>query len=76
MSVKPYNRKQGEFELRVLKDGRLVMIAPDETLLEIAALLGGQIGSSKTTTGEQDAEKGSAECRQTAGPGRDEATDG
>lgn len=35
MSRKPYQRQQGEFELRVLKDGRLVMIAPDETLLEI-----------------------------------------
>jgi len=35
MNREPYKRKQGEFELRVLKDGRLVMIAPDETLLEI-----------------------------------------
>ncbi len=36
MSTEPYHRKQGEFELRVLKDGRLVFIAPDEALLEIA----------------------------------------
>jgi hypothetical protein len=36
MSQKPYQREQGDFELRILKDGRLVMIAPDETLLEIA----------------------------------------
>jgi hypothetical protein len=39
MKRKPYTRKQGEFELRVLKDGRLVMIAPDETLLEIGQTL-------------------------------------
>ncbi len=36
MSPKPYKREQGDLELRILKDGRLVMIAPDETLLEIA----------------------------------------
>ncbi len=39
MSRKPYKRKQGEFELRILKDGRLVAIAPDETLLEISQAL-------------------------------------
>jgi len=36
MSQTPYQRKQGDFELRILSDGRLVMIAPDETLMEIA----------------------------------------
>jgi hypothetical protein len=36
MSTGPYTRKQGEFELRILQDGRLVMIAPDEALLEMA----------------------------------------
>jgi hypothetical protein len=36
MSQKPYQREQGDLELRILKDGRLVLIAPDETLLEIA----------------------------------------
>jgi len=36
MSQTPYKREQGDFELRILPDGRLVMIAPDETLLEIA----------------------------------------
>jgi hypothetical protein len=36
MSQTPYQRQQGDFELRILSDGRLVMIAPDETLLEIA----------------------------------------
>jgi hypothetical protein len=36
MSQTPYQRQQGDFELRILSDGRLVMIAPDETLMEIA----------------------------------------
>ena len=35
MSQTPYQRQQGDFELRILSDGRLVMIAPDETLMEI-----------------------------------------
>ncbi len=39
MSQKPYQREQGDFELRILKDGRLVLIAPDETLIEIAQTL-------------------------------------
>ncbi len=39
MSPKPYKRKQGDLELRILKDGRLVMVAPDETLMEIAQAL-------------------------------------
>lgn len=36
MKKKPYKRKPGDLEIRILKDGRMVMIAPDETLLEIA----------------------------------------
>lgn len=76
MSAKPYSRKQGEFELRVLKDGRLVMIAPDEALLEIATSIGGSAGPSGTAPGEQNAGKESAERQQTTGPGRDEASDG
>jgi len=73
MKAEPYHRKQGEFELRVLKDGRLVMIAPDEMLLEIAASLG---ANTATTSGEQNAETGSAERQQAADPGRVQTSDG
>lgn len=76
MSDEPYKRKQGEFELRVLKDGRVVMIAPDEALLEIAAALAEDSGPSETVSGEQNAERASAERQQATGPGRDEASDG
>jgi hypothetical protein len=31
-----YKRKPGDFELRILSNGRVVMIAPDEELLEVA----------------------------------------
>ncbi len=33
MKKKPYRRKCGDFEIRVLADGRLVMLAPDDELL-------------------------------------------
>ncbi len=36
MTKKPYKRKTGDFEIRVLKDGRLVMIAPDQELMDLA----------------------------------------
>jgi hypothetical protein len=36
MSKKPYKRKPGDFEVRILSDGRVVMVAPDEELIEIA----------------------------------------
>jgi hypothetical protein len=36
MKNSPYKRKPGDFEVRILSDGRVVMIAPDEELLEVA----------------------------------------
>ena len=39
MRGKPYKRKRGDFEVRVLSDGRVVMIGSDEALLEIARTL-------------------------------------
>jgi hypothetical protein len=36
MKKKPYRRKCGDFELRVLTDGRVIMLAPDDELMEIA----------------------------------------
>jgi hypothetical protein len=36
MKNKPYKRKPGDFEIRILSNGRVVMIAPDEMLLEVA----------------------------------------
>lgn len=39
MSKKPYKRKPGDFEVRILSDGRVVMVAPDEELMEIARVV-------------------------------------
>lgn len=36
MKNKPYKRKPGDFEIRILKNGKVVMVAPDEGLVEIA----------------------------------------
>ena len=57
MSQTPYQREQGDFELRILRDGRLVMIAPDETLLEIAKTL-----EETTDEGPQEPENQHAEA--------------
>ena len=40
MKKKPYKSKPGEFEIRILKKGSVVMIAPDEALLEVARSIG------------------------------------
>ncbi|MCL5282198.1 MAG: hypothetical protein M1376_20095 [Planctomycetes bacterium] len=64
MSQKPYQREQGDFELRILKDGRLVMIAPDETLMEIAQAIEMQADSEQ----QQHLEIHDAE---TTAPGRE-----
>ena len=50
----PHKRKPGEFEIRILSDGRVVMVAPDETLLEIAQVLDPNSGLSRPP--EQDEE--------------------
>ncbi len=39
MRKKRYKRKCGDFEVRVLADGRVVMLAPDEELLQVAGTL-------------------------------------
>lgn len=56
MKRKPYRRKPGEFELRVLKDGRLVLIAPDEGLIEIGRVVEGPGEPETTASGREDAE--------------------
>ena len=34
--MEPYQRQQGDYEIRILPDGRLVMLAPDEELILMA----------------------------------------
>ena len=39
MKKTPYKRKPGDFEIRILKNGKVVMVAPDEKLVEIAQVV-------------------------------------
>ena len=36
MKNTPYKRKTGDFEIRILNNGKVIMITPDEALMEIA----------------------------------------
>jgi tRNA1(Val) A37 N6-methylase TrmN6 len=36
MNNTPYKTKPGDMEIRILKSGKVVMIVPDEKLMEIA----------------------------------------
>ena len=55
MKKNPYKRKVGDFEIRVLRDGRLVMIAPDEDLHEIANSIEADCKDLKEREIEEDA---------------------
>jgi hypothetical protein len=37
--MRPYKRKPGEFEIRILPDGKVVMPAPDDSILDLARKL-------------------------------------
>jgi hypothetical protein len=50
MSNKPYKRKPGDFEVRILSDGRVVMVAPDEELIEIVRNVDSSLGNSQPIT--------------------------
>lgn len=39
MKKKPYKRKPGDFEIRILSSGKVIMITPDEALMEIARVV-------------------------------------
>jgi len=39
MDGKPYQRQKGDFEIRILPDGRLVFVAPDEELISLSQML-------------------------------------
>ena len=55
MKKNPYKRKIGDFEIRVLRDGRLVMIAPDEDLHEIANSIEANCNEFKKMEIQEDA---------------------
>lgn len=62
MSQAPYQRRQGDFEVRILRDGRVVLIAPDETLLEIAQTLETKAAVPEQHVENQDGEAAGPTC--------------
>ncbi len=36
MRNKPYKRRPGDYEIRILTDGRVIMIGPDDDMMEVA----------------------------------------
>jgi hypothetical protein len=65
MSNKPYKRKPGDFEVRILSDGRVVMVAPDEELIEIVRNVDSSLGNSQPITeSKNDVTRENAETKQ------------
>ncbi len=50
MSRSPYKRKPGDLEIRILSDGRVVMVAPDEELMEVARMVSPNSTAAEPTT--------------------------
>jgi hypothetical protein len=49
----PYQRQVGDLEIRILADGRVVFIAPDEKLIEIAKDLEKQVLQQEVKNGPE-----------------------
>ena len=39
MTKQPYQRQPGDLEIRVLKDGRFVLVAPDQELMDLGKIV-------------------------------------
>lgn len=57
MKKKSYKRKPGDFEIRILKDGKVIMIAPDEALMKIAQRVDPNITISYRTEKKENVRK-------------------
>lgn len=53
MRNKPYKRKPGDFEIRILRDGRVIMLVPDENLLEAAHAIEAKPSAAKCVSGDK-----------------------
>jgi hypothetical protein len=52
MRNKPYKRKPGDFEVRILRDGRVIMLVPDENLLEAAKAIEAKPNAAECVSGD------------------------
>ncbi|MDH7599541.1 MAG: hypothetical protein QHH07_07915 [Sedimentisphaerales bacterium] len=52
MKQRPYKKRPGDLEIRILKDGRLVLVGPDQALLDLAkAVVDRSTGKDKGDNG-------------------------
>lgn len=71
MRSRPYKRRPGDFEIRILSDGRVVMIAPDEKLLEVAQIIEpGNTALPPKAEGDEHVRCKNTESRQKSRQGR------
>jgi hypothetical protein len=54
MRSKPYKRKPGDFEIRILRDGQVVVLVPDEKLLEVAQAIESRPSDIKCVNGDSN----------------------
>ncbi|MFA5251418.1 MAG: hypothetical protein WC454_02385 [Phycisphaerae bacterium] len=54
MRSKPYKQKPGDFEIRILRDGHVIMLVPDEKLLEVADAIESRAGEIKRVNGDSN----------------------
>lgn len=54
MRKKPYKRKPGDFEVRILRDGQVIMLVPDKKLLEVAAAIESRPGDIECVNGDSN----------------------
>ena len=48
MTKQPYQRQPGDLEIRVLKDGRMVLVAPDQELMDLGKRIGRSLSERNT----------------------------
>ncbi len=48
MTKEPYQRQPGDLEIRVLKDGRFVLVAPDQELMDLGKTISQSLDERNT----------------------------
>jgi hypothetical protein len=70
MKKRPYKRKPGDFEIRILRSGKVVMLAPDETLMEVARTV--EPNNSALSLKRETKEDGGTQTIKTGSTNREE----
>jgi hypothetical protein len=61
--MRPYKRKPGEFEIRILPDGKVLIPAPDDSILDLARKL--KLPGITQATKERAKKNGRTKARRT-----------